>query len=140
MQTTRKIEPNIFPMLYPFYEIRTKSFIIFGSAHDLLHKIKHIAKTAQKEKEKNTVQRVAGKSARRPAHSCSAYARAACAALSLHAVTNERVPLVRPSSPLSLRDADGEVPPVSSFSVAHGGSATTPASVGEGLGPCARVH
>ena len=43
---------SIFPMFYLFYGTYTKIFIIFGSAHDLLHKIKHKSKTAQKEKGK----------------------------------------------------------------------------------------
>jgi len=54
------------------------------------------------------------------------------------AVTDGRVPLVRPSFLLSLRDADGEVPPVTSF-FTRGGTATAPAAVGEGLSPCARA-
>jgi len=43
---------SIFPLFFSFYGTYTKIFIIFGSAHNLLHKIKHKAKTAQKEKEK----------------------------------------------------------------------------------------
>jgi len=46
-------------MLYPFYGSYTKIFTIFGSAHDLIHKIKHKTKTAQKEKENATVSRAA---------------------------------------------------------------------------------
>jgi len=54
-------------------------------------------KLHKKKKKNSTMQRVAGKSARRPAHSRSAHARAARAAplLSLR-VTDGRVPLVRP--------------------------------------------
>jgi hypothetical protein len=48
----QKMRISIFPMFFSFYGTYTKSFIIFGSAHDLLHKIKHNSKTAQKEKEK----------------------------------------------------------------------------------------
>jgi hypothetical protein len=59
------------------------------------------------------------------------------ASLPLSVVTDERVPLVRPSS---LQDADGATLPVSSFSAAHGGSAMTPAAVGKGLGPLAHAH
>ena len=43
---------SIFPMFFSFYGTYTKIFIIFGSIHNLLHKIKHNSKTAQKEKEK----------------------------------------------------------------------------------------
>ena len=42
-------------MLYPFYGSYTKILIIFGSAHDLIHKIQHNSKTAEKEKENATV-------------------------------------------------------------------------------------
>ena len=56
-----------------------------------------------------------------------------------HAVTDGRVPLVRPSFPLSLRDADGETPPVSSFFFTCGGTATAPAAVG-GFSARARVR
>ena len=72
--------------------------------------------------------------ARRPAHTSTARA------LPLHAVTDGRVPLVKPSFFLSLRDTDGEVPPVSFFFNTHDGSATAPAAVGEGLGPRARAQ
>ena len=42
-------------MLYPFYGSYTKIFTIFEPAHDLIHKIKHNSKTAEKEKENATV-------------------------------------------------------------------------------------
>jgi len=71
---------------------------------------------------------------------CSAHAGAARVLSPLCTVTEERVPLVRPSSPLSLRDADGVTPPVSSFSATHGGTAAAPAAVSEVLGPRACAH
>jgi len=43
---------SIFLMFYLFYGTYTKIFIIFGSTQDLLHKIKHNLKIAQKEKGK----------------------------------------------------------------------------------------
>ena len=50
---------SFFPMFYSFYGTYNKIFIIFGSTQDLLYKIKHKAKLAQKEKGKATVQRAA---------------------------------------------------------------------------------
>jgi len=47
---------------------------------------------------------------------------------------------LNPPPPLSLPHADGEAPPVSFVSSAHGGSATAPAAVSEVLGPRARAH
>jgi hypothetical protein len=48
----------------------------------------------------------------------------------------------RSSDPLlpSSRDADGDAPPVSFASTAHGGSATAPAAVSEVLGPRTHAH
>ena len=86
------------------------------------------------------MQRVAGKSARRPARSRSANAGAARAAPPPHADTDGRVPLVRLPLLSSLRDADKKTPLVSFVSTAHGGLATTPAADSEVLGPRARAQ
>ena len=53
------MKSSIFPLFYSFYRTYTKISIIFGSAHDLLYKVKHKINFAQKEKEKVTVQRAA---------------------------------------------------------------------------------
>ena len=46
---------SIFPMFYLFYGTYTKIFMIFGSAQDLLHKIKHMSKFCVKEKRKSSL-------------------------------------------------------------------------------------
>ena len=90
-------------MFYSFYGTYTKIFMIFESAHNLIHKFKHKAKTAQKEKEKDTVQRAAWKLARRPAHARSARTR-------LHSLAGSLTGGTRPSdaSPTS-RHGSGEL-------------------------------
>jgi len=85
-------------VFYLFHGIYTKIFIIFESVHNLICKIKHKAKTAQKEKGKTTVQRAAWKSARRPAHGRSAQTRAARALASTHGVADSGPPLSASSS------------------------------------------
>ena len=109
--------------------------MIFGSVYNFLHNSTYQAFLSKKKKGKHTVLRgrpawTRPKSAREP----SRVTRGRCLS---HAATDGWVPLVRPSFLLSLRDADG---PVSFFFITHGGSATAPAAVGEGLGPHARAH
>jgi len=112
----QKIESNIFPRFYSFYRTYTKIFIIFGSVHDFLYKIKHQAFLNQKKKDNNTL-------LLRPARLASAQAG----------------PRVQPALLPSLKVADGEVPPVSSFSLTCGGSAATLAAVG-GVSAHAKVR
>ena len=112
----QKIESNIFSVFYLFHRTYTKISMIFESVSNFLHKIKHTSQFCIKEKGKGHCSY--GRPARlwpKPAHA------------------------LNPPSPLSLQDADGEVPPVSFVSTTHGGSATAPAAVGEGLGPRARA-
>jgi hypothetical protein len=45
-QTIKEIDSNIFPMLIILSGTYTKSFTIFGSLHNFLHKFKHKTKTA----------------------------------------------------------------------------------------------
>jgi len=113
----QKMNFSIFLMFYSFYGNYTKIFIIFGSAHNLLHKIKHKSQSCIKEKGKGYCSY--GRLARlwpKPAHA------------------------LNPSPPLSLQVADGETPPVSFVFTAYGGSAMAPAAVSEVLGPRARAH
>ena len=46
------MEPSIFPMFYSFHRAYTKTFTIFGSVHNFLHKFKHQSLLILKEKEK----------------------------------------------------------------------------------------
>jgi len=117
-----------------------QKFSYFLEQHKIYYTNSNIKQKLHKKKKKNTAQRAAGKSARRSAHSRSAHARERALPPPLHAVADERVPLVRPSSSLSLRDADGVAPPVSSSFLTRGGTATAPAAVSEVLDPCARAH
>jgi hypothetical protein len=113
----QKIESNIFPVFYLFHRTYTKISMIFESVSNFLHKIKHTSQFCIKEKGKGHCSY--GRPARlwpKPAHA------------------------LNPPSPLSLQDADGEVPLVSFVSTTHGGSAMAPAAVGEGLGPRARAQ
>ena len=121
---------SIFPMFFSFYGTYTKIFIIFGSAHDFFYTKLNIKQKLHKRKKKPlSSERPGNRPAGRPA---SARPTRALRALSPpHAVTDRWVPLVRTSLPLSLRDADGVAPPVSSSFLARGGSAAAPAVAGE---------
>ena len=100
-------------MLYSFHRTYTQICIIFGLAHNFLHKFKYQAFLTRKGKRKQkTAGRGPAKKARRPAHFRSAHSDAARCP-SLCAVTDERVP------------------PVSSAFLAHGGPAAIPAAAGE---------
>jgi len=90
------MESSIFPVFYTIYRTYTKISIIFGSAHDLLYKIKHKTNFAQKEKEKDIVPRAAqelgpqaGPLTLSPRVRCARYPPS-------RAVTDGRVPPVRP--------------------------------------------
>ena len=108
---------NIFLVFCLFHRTCIKIPMIFESVHNFSHKFKHKAPLKQKEKEKQfeTRRGPAKWPAGRPTQA------------------------LNPPPPLSLPDADGEAPPVSCVFTAHGGSATAPAAVGEGLSPCAHA-
>ena len=61
-------------MLYPFYGSYTKIFTIFEPTYDLIHKIKHESKIAEKKKRKRYCHELARNSACWPACSRSAQA------------------------------------------------------------------
>ena len=100
------MESSIFPVLYPLYRTYTKISIIFGSAHDLLYKIKHKINFAQNEKEKDTVPRAAQELSPQ-AGPLTLGPRVRCArSPPFRAVTDGRVPPSDPSS--SSRCGSGE--------------------------------
>ena len=130
------MKSSIFPRFCSLHRTYPNIFTIFGPAYNFLHKFKHKALLNQKGKKENNL-----KPGEAQPNGPQAGPHGRCAgALPPHTVTDGRVPLVRPSFFLSLRDAHGEVPPVSFFFNTHGGSATAPAAVGEGLSPCACAH
>ena len=121
-------------MFYSFYGIYTKSFIIFGSVPTFLHNFKFQAFLNKKEKEKPHCA-VLGPRARpmRAAQALSPRGRCARSPLLMRPARQTLLPL------LSLQDADGETPPVSSFSFTRGGTAAASATASEGLSPSARA-
>ena len=85
-------------MLYSFYRTYTNIFIIFGSAHDLLHKIKHKTKFLHKKKRERPLyrERPGTRPAGRP--TCPRPKRALRALASTHGVADSGPPLSASSS------------------------------------------
>ena len=102
----QKMKSSIFPRFCSLHRTYPNIFTIFGPAYNFLHKFKHKALLNRKGKKENNL-----KPGEAQPNGPQAGPHGRCArALPLHAVTDGRVPLVRPSFFLSLRDADGEVP------------------------------
>jgi hypothetical protein len=101
-----------------------QKFLQFLNQHKIYYTNSNIKqKLHKKKKKKITAQWAAWKLGRRPAH-CFRPASALCT----------------PAPSLSLTATDGVAPPVSFLSHRHGGSAATPATDSEALGPRARAH